>query len=356
MTLIADPQASTLDDLRASFDGGRGYLAACTAGIPMRKTAEAVISEVTNAAAGTIDINLYCASAERSRIAFSDLVSTTPCNVALGSTVSVMMAVVATAAPDGAEILCARNEFSSVVMPFAAHAHRGVTVREVPLDSLPHEIRSSTWAVVYSPVQSATGLIAPVNDIARRARETGTWVICDTTQATGWLPLDLTIGDMLVCHTYKWLCSPRGVTLSAITPDFRAVLRPVQAGWYSGADPWKSCYGATNDYAPDASAFDTSPSWQAYVGAAPALETFAATDQSAIHSYVLGLANDFCQALDLPATNSAIVTWPDEDGTGLARLTTAGLTASGRAGRARVAFHVFNDEEDVAIAVSALTA
>ena len=50
------------------------------------------------------------------------------------------------------------------------------------------------------------------------------------------------------------------------------------------------------------------------------------------------------------------MTWHDPDGTDLMRLQAAGLTASGRAGRARVAFHVFNDAESVDLAVRALSA
>ena len=48
------------------------------------------------------------------------------------------------------------------------------------------------------------------------------------------------------------------------------------------------------------------------------------------------------------------MTWADPDGSDLARLAAAGIVASGRAGRARVAFHVFNDEDDVGAALAAL--
>ena len=46
--------------------------------------------------------------------------------------------------------------------------------------------------------------------------------------------------------------------------------------------------------------------------------------------------------------------WADPDGAALVRLSEAGIVASGRAGRARVAFHVFNDGEDVDLAARAL--
>ena len=46
-------------------------------------------------------------------------------------------------------------------------------------------------------------------------------------------------------------------------------------------------------------------------------------------------------------SNNAIVSWPDPDGAHLAAFGAAGVAASGRAGRARVSFHLWNDEEDV---------
>ena len=51
----------------------------------------------------------------------------------------------------------------------------------------------------------------------------------------------------------------------------------------------------------------------------------------------------------------AILTWPDPTGADLAALTAAGLRASGRAGRARVAFHLWNTPDDVDRVVAALT-
>jgi hypothetical protein len=110
------------------------------------------------------------------------------------------------------------------------------------------------------------------------------------------------------------------------------------------------------ELAPDATRFDVSPAWQAFVGAEPALELFASLDRAALHERATALAGAFCVGLGLDeaARRSAIITWSDPDGRDLERLTKAGIAASGRAGRARVAFHVFNDEQDVVDALQAL--
>jgi selenocysteine lyase/cysteine desulfurase len=89
-------------------------------------------------------------------------------------------------------------------------------------------------------------------------------------------------------------------------------------------------------------------------GAAPALELFAAADIHAVAEHDVALADALADAVGASGTGSAIVTWDDPDGTDLARMTAAGLVASGRAGRARVAFHVWNDEADLDAVLRAL--
>jgi selenocysteine lyase/cysteine desulfurase len=339
--------------VQAEFHGGRRYLAACTLGLPARATLAALRADLDLAEFGRVSAADYSAVAERARGHYARLVRVAPSAVAIGSQTSVMMSLLATALPDGAEVLCAAGEFSSVVLPFV-HANRSLRVREVPLGQLAASITSRTAMVAFSLVQSATGDIADAAAIRSAAREAGALTVCDTTQAVGWLPVTASEYDATVCHSYKWLCSPRGVAFLTVGEELARRLSPVHAGWYSGEDPWSSCYGASAQLASDARRFDVSPAWQAFVGAEPALDLFAGADGEKLHAYTAGLADAFRARLDLPPSQSAIVTWNDPDGVDLGRLTAAGIVASGRAGRARVAFHVFNDEADVDDAARAL--
>ena len=211
--------------------------------------------------------------------------------------------------------------------------------------------------MAFSLVQSASGEVADLDAITFAAAAAGARTLCDATQAVGWMPVDAARVDALVCHAYKWLCAPRGVSFLTLREEYARTLRPVHAGWYAGEDPWSSCYGGGAALAGCARRFDVSPAWQAFVGAEPALAAFAAADMAEIHAYVTGLAGSFRAHRGLPAPEieSAIVTWPDASGDDLARLTAAGITASGRNGSARLAFHVFNDREDVDRAVAALS-
>ena len=72
-----------------------------------------------------------------------------------------------------------------------------------------------------------------------------------------------------------------------------------------------------------------------------------------MHVHCVGLADAFCAGVGLPPSGSAIVAVRHPDA--LARLAAAGVVASARAGAARLAFHLYNTEDDVAHAVAALT-
>lgn len=347
--------SSRLADARAEFSGGRGYLAACTVGLPPARTRAALIADLDAAASGNACAATYTAVVERSRAHFAGLVAVDPSRVAIGSQASVLAGLIATSVPDGSEVLCVDGDFASMVLPFV-NAGRGIRVRTAALEDLAEAITDETWLVAYSLVQSATGAVADADAIRSAAARHGARTLCDATQAVGWLPVNAADDDAVICHAYKWLCAPRGVAFLAIREAFAAEIRPIFAGWYAGADPWTSLYGHEVALAPDASRFDVSPPWSAFVGAEPALELFAALDRDALHAHATSLARAFRDGLGLehPVRPSAIVTWVDPDGSDLARLRDAGIVASGRAGLARAAFHVFNDEQDVADAVRAL--
>lgn len=344
-----------LEHFRSEFDdAGAGYLAACTGGLPAACSLEALRNDLDLWRAGGASPAHYDESVVRSRAAFARIAGVEVDRVAIGSQSSVFAGMIAASVPDGAEVLCVDGDFSSIVFPFLQHERRGMRVRHVPLPALADSVRDDTWLVVYSLVQSATGEIADATSIRSAASRVGARVLCDTTQAAGWLPLAPEAADATICHAYKWLCSPRGVCFFTVTPEFADELIPLHAGWYAGEDPWTSCYGPFAPLAPSARKFDLSPAWQAVAGAAPALELFARADIHAIRDHNVGLADVFADELGLRSRGSAIITWKDADGEDLHALTEAGIVASGRAGRARVAFHVWNDESDVHLALRAL--
>ncbi|MFB2557094.1 aminotransferase class V-fold PLP-dependent enzyme [Herbiconiux liangxiaofengii] len=361
MTLLGSASGLSVAELQSHFDPRPGYLSACMVGVPPRETVAALAADLAAWGEGHRDPGSYGSAVERAREAFARLVGVPLSWVATGSQVSATAGVVAASLPDGAEVLLVDGDFSSMVFPFLVQQQSGrIRVRCVPLDGLAAAIGPHTDLVAFSLVQSATGALADTDAVLAAAGRHGAATFCDTTQACGWLPVDASLFDVTVCHTYKWLGVPRGACLTTVAPAYAERLTPVLAGWYAGTDVWGSCYGPAMQLAPDARRFDLSPAWPVWVGAAASLELFASADLHAVQEYCVGLADELRTALraaDVAAVGSdgsAIVTWPDASGAAIAALTSAGLAASARSGRCRVAFHVWNTPGDLALARAAL--
>jgi selenocysteine lyase/cysteine desulfurase len=321
-------------------------------GLPSAPMLERLHNDLNSWRALARDPLFYTGVVERTRALYAGLVAVPVDRVAVGSQTSVVAGMVASSVPAGAEVLCVDGDFSSMVFPFLQRPD--ITVRHVPLDGVAEAITDATWLVAFSLVQSATGQIADVAGITTAASRHGGHTFCDTTQATGVLPVDAAMFDATVCHSYKWLCAPRGAVFFTVSEDFQNQLVPTGAGWYGGENIWASCYGPTMQLAGSARRFDVSPAFGAWVGAEVALEMFATLDIAEVWDHASGLGNVLCDRLGLDRQNQAIVTWVDPEGKDLARLAAAGVVASGRAGRLRTAFHLWNTEEDVAAVVTAL--
>lgn len=335
-----------------SFEAPRLFLAAASIGLPTRETVAAQKNDLDLWSSAQRDPMDYDSIIARTRAHYADLVGVAPDRVATGSQTSVITSLIAAAVPDGAEVLCVEGDFSSIIFPFLQRP--SIRVRTVALNDLADAIDDNTWLVMFSLVQSSTGAVADVAAITAAAARHSTFTVCDTTQAAGVHPVDAAVFDATICHSYKWLCSPRGVAFLTLSERFETQLTPIQAGWYAGDAVWQSCYGPSMTLALDARRFDVSPAWPAWVGAEPAIRMFAGLDIVEVWSRVTGLGDQLCDVLGIERQHQAIVTWADPDGADLERLVAAGIKASGRAGRLRAAFHLWNDESDVEAVYRAL--
>ena len=348
-------RAMTSDTLAAAiaqFGDPRGYLAVASIGLPPRTATEALTADLAAWSAAQRDPMGYDPVIERTRAHYSRLVGVPTTRIAAGSQTSVLTSVVAAAVPEGGEVLVADGDFSSIVFPFLQR--RGIRVRSVPLTALAESIAEDTWLVVFSLIQSATGVLAEVDAIREASARTGTLTFCDVTQAAGVHRVDAALFDVTVCHSYKWLCAPRGVAFMTLGERIDPLLTPIQAGWYAGDDVWQSVYGPSMHLALDARRFDVSPAWQAWIGAEQSIGLFADLDIDEVWAHGAGLGDELCDALGTPQQHQAIVTWPDVSGHDLASLIGSGIRVSGRAGRLRASFHLWNDATDVAAVVQAL--
>jgi selenocysteine lyase/cysteine desulfurase len=336
------------------WDAEPGWLNTASYGLPPRPAWEALQAALADWRVGRTSWEGWDEATVRSRSAFARLIGVAPHDVAVGSSVSQLLAPVAAALPAGARVLAPDIEFTSNLFPWLAQSGRGVRVDTVGVDKLADAIDEGTDAVAFSLVQSADGTLAAYADIVAAARAHGALVIVDATQACGWLPFDGSLADVVVVAAYKWLMSPRGSAFAYLAPALRERLTPVAAGWYAGQDVPASYYGPPLRLAYDARRFDISPAWFSYVGTAPALELVERIGVAAIHDHNVALANRFLAGLGRPPADSAIVV---VDAPGAEeRLRAAGVRAAVRAGRVRASFHIYSTASDVDLALEALTA
>jgi len=333
-----------------------GYLDAATMGMPTLATRDAMRLAVDEWAAGEASAVGYGESVERARAAYARLVGVPRSEVAVGATTSELVGLVAASLPDGSEVLCVDGDFSSVVYPFLQHAHRGVTVRHVPLEALADAIAPTTALVAFSLIQSADGRLADAEAIADAAHANGAVTLCDTTQAVGVHPVDAAAWDLTVCHSYKWLCAPRGAAFLTASREAAERIVPLHAGWCAGEDVWGSTYGPAMALAGSARRFDTSPAWLSWVGAAAAIEHFETIDPVAAWARTTALADGLLGRLGLAPRGQAIVALEDPDGARAEALAAAGVKFARRAGRLRLGFHVWNTAADVELVGEAFAA
>jgi selenocysteine lyase/cysteine desulfurase len=328
------------------------YLNTASYGLPPDSAWEALQGALEDWRGGRTSWEHWGESAEGSRAAFAALVNVPSETVAIGATVSELIGLVASSIPDGARVVAPEIDFASLLFPFLVHERRGVEVRLVEAADLPDAIDASTDVVAFSAVQMATGGVADLDAIAAAAGAHGALTVVDATQACGWLPLDASRFDVVVCHAYKWLMSPRGTAFMTVRPGHLDRIVPAAAGWYAGEDVHASYFGPPLRLAASARRLDSSPAWFSWVGTQPALELVNRIGVDAIHAHDVGLANRFRAGLGLEPGASAIVSADVPDAR--ERLEAAGIVAAERGGRLRASWHVYNTEAHVDAALDAL--
>ena len=349
--VISAISSLSFDAARDLWEPAGPYLNTASFGLPPRPAWEALQEALEDWRRGRTSWERWNDSTDRAREVFAKLVGVPVQRVAAGSTASTFVGVLAASVPDGGRVVVPEIDFASLLFPFLVHEQR-LDVVTVPLERLADAVDELTDVVAFSAVQSSSGAVADVDAVLRAAAANEAVTIVDATQACGWLPLDASRFDALVCANYKWLMSPRGTAFLALSERLQERTEPLLAGWYAGDDVHTSYYGRPLRVAETARRLDTSPAWFNWVAAAPTLETLLAVGVEAVHEHDVALANRFRAGLGLPASNSAIVS---TDVPGAAeKLAAAGIQASVRAGSLRASFHLYNTTDDVDAALAAL--
>ncbi|WP_285747038.1 aminotransferase class V-fold PLP-dependent enzyme [Lentzea sp. NBRC 105346] len=315
------------------FDVAPGYLNTASIGVPPVDAVSAVRDALERWQRGEDRPSSFEPAIATARAGFAALAGVPVESVACGTTVSQLIGSIAATLRPGARVLVAAEDFTSVTLPFVA---QGFDVTAVPLTELVSAVDGHDLVAV-SVVQSADGRIADLDGL----RACGVPVLLDVSQALGWYPLSLGWADFVVGVAYKWLMAPRGVAWLAVRPDRLDDIVPVAANWFSTNEN----YGVVLPMAPDARRLDLSPTWFAHTGAAVTLPWLASLDMKEVRDHCVGLADSLLAGLGLPPKGSAIVSLETKREVPRASL---------RAGRLRLAFHLFNTAEDVDLVLEAL--
>jgi selenocysteine lyase/cysteine desulfurase len=340
---------TSIAEAQALFSAEGTYLNTASYGLPPEPAWDALQQALEDWRHGRTSWEGWGEDTDRARAVFARLVKTRSEHVAIGSTVSGLVGLVAASLPAGTRVVVPDIEFTSTLFPFMVQP--ALEVITVAPAQLAETIDETVDAVAFSAVQMSTGEVADLDAILAAAESHDVLTLVDATQAVGWLPMDANRFDFLVAAGYKWLLSPRGTAWMTVAPERLESILPAHAGWFAGDDVHKAYIGPPLRLASDSRRLDTSPAWFSWVGALPALELLEAVGMEAIHEHDVGLANRCRTAMGMGSGNSAIVTLPGD----AELLRAEGIQAAQRGDLVRVGFHLYNDEEDADRVVDVLS-
>jgi len=164
----------------------------------------------------------------------------------------------------GDEVVATDHGHGGVALALAASCRRaGATLVTVALplaggdaavvDRIRAAVTGRTRLVVIDQITSPTARLLPVAEVVAAVRDRGPAVLVDAAHAPGLVPTAVSeVGaDFWVGNLHKWAYAPRGTALLAVSPAWRARVRPLVNSWESAAGfPGNVEYQGTIDYTP----------------------------------------------------------------------------------------------------------
>ena len=297
---------------------------------------------------------------DRARASFAELIGADVDTVALVPTVSVAAGQVAASLPEGAHVLIADAEFTSVSFPFLAGEQAGkLKVSVTGFDQLAEAIVPGIDLVAFSLTRSQSGETADLGPIIAAAKANGARLFVDATHSIPFISLKDQLADIdfLACHGYKHLLSPRGAGFFVVRKDRIDTLIPYLSNWYAGEPRYQTYFNQGKTFSLQASArrFDISLSWHTWVGAAQSLALLVQWQNEGIFEGTWANVRRLATALELPEPQSTVITFKVDDADAAQKaLVVAGIKCAARGGNIRIAPHVYNTTEEIDRAVSVL--
>lgn len=352
------------------------YLDTAAEGLPPIEAAEALAAYYADKAAGTPGRRRLYEREQTTRCALAKLLGAAPEHVALLSSASEGLNLLANSIDwrAGDEILIHDLEFPSNVLAWLRLRSRGVRVRlirseagVVSFERFAEALSPATRLVSVSAVSYKTGTFLPyLKELAGEVHRWGGVFCVDATQALGRVPLALDGVDYLVASSYKWLLGVHGAGVVYLAPELCERLRPAAVGWYSVRDIFRPDRFERYELKPGAARL------MAGMPNFPSIYALGCGVQVLLEAGVDRIARDLApvvaslrgrlEALGVelltppdPACASGIVSFahPEAERIG-AELERRGVIVWSGDGRVRFSVHLYNDQADVDHAVAAL--
>ena len=132
------------------------------------------------------------------------------------------------------------HEHPSNYIPWAMLERKGIEVRRlrigehgsIDIDELKDRIDGNTRLIAISHVLFNTGLILPIEDISKIAKEHNIPLFIDAAQSVGCMNVDLARinCNFLAFPASKWLCGPSGIGVFYCRKDSQDMLEPIEYG------------------------------------------------------------------------------------------------------------------------------
>jgi cysteine desulfurase / selenocysteine lyase len=338
--------------LCAHVDAAACFLSDKTAGMPGRERMYAVAARVKNRLAALL-------SRDASEIAFL-----------FNASEGLFVTANGIEWRPGDNIVTALSEFPSVRGSWSHNRALEVRVvgnRLVPtLDELRAAVDRRTRVISVSHVSYLTGVRCDLNALREIADAVGARLVVDASHSLGVIPIDAGLCDVVVSCCYKWMLGAHGVGVFFVNSDRWPDLAAPWMGWHS-IEP-NSDRGGTNVYRRKDSIERFESGNYSFISLYMLDTGLAALQRvgiSSIEKHVLALGERLCYELNRlgcdvltpvdPARRAGNIAIAAEHSERLEKkLRAAGILTWAGDGRLRLSVHAYNDESDVARAVSAL--
>lgn len=162
----------------------------------------------------------------------------------------------------GDQILTTDHEYGALVRTWKFNCQKlglEYVERHIPLPVSTHaQLIEHFWAgvtertrvITISHITSPTALMFPIEEVCRRARESGILCIVDGAHAPGQISLDIPrIGaDIYTGACHKWLCAPKGSAFLYVRKELGEYLDPLVVSWGYQAENGFGCGVPFIDY------------------------------------------------------------------------------------------------------------